>query len=116
MNKRISQELILKEGLSVIHLLRYIGQSDTVRLAIIEATHRFYHDLAFNPYTERPYAGRAFEMISNIHSTQLQSNPSWRSEIKLLGERYANPEPATECYLFNRPETLLDITLKTSLV
>lgn len=104
---------IIHEGLSTDHLLQWIQESETVQAAIVESVHRFYHDMAFNPYTERPFED-AFDKISNIHSTLQCSLPSWRVILRKLSERYeqGNREGTNAIHVGGKPKELIKLKIK----
>lgn len=76
---------IMREGLSLNHLLQYLSEDVGVKAAIVNAVHRFYYDYCFSPYTERPYDNDECKKISRIHTNLILANPMWRIELNKMG-------------------------------
>lgn len=114
MSKDIGQD-ILKNGLSVNHLIEYVENSETVKAAIAEAVHRFYFDYCFNPYTERPYEGEAFKTISDIHSTIWCEMPDWRQRLRNSVQRYAEPGLSDRCLTVVKPRAVVPMKIKVAM-
>lgn len=79
------KEKIIRDGLSLNHLLEYLNQDEGIKAAVVNAVHRFYYDYCFSPYTERPYNTEACRQISTIHTNLQLKNPMWRITLNKLG-------------------------------
>lgn len=73
----------------------YLWRNEMVRLAITEATHRFYYDQCFNPYFLRPFETNDVKRISKLHSILSTRYAGWRYKMKKKLERYHGWEDTT---------------------
>lgn len=60
----ITKEQIIKEGLSIGHLMQYLNEDEGIKAALTNAVHRFYYDYCFSPHTNHPYESVDYRSIS----------------------------------------------------
>lgn len=93
-------------------LYDHLQTHEFLKLAKIEAVHRFYYDHCFDPYTLRPYNTNEFDIISNLHQTLHCENPDWRYNLKRKLIRYDAWEPTNALIIDAKSKNLFILDAK----